>query len=118
MLLERKEFVGDVVRYHGKARVCIVRVLGCIRLGDKLLIKGAKTNLKQEVTSMQTQHRKIREASSGSIISLRINARVRSGDKIYKLIGESKPTVIQHTPTTPTQVGDGSNTGLLIPVLE
>lgn len=82
---ELKE-VGRVTHYFTRIGVAIVSLSDTLAVGDKILIRGSTTNFEQTVESMQIEHKNVSVAQSGQSIGLKVNQRVREGDKVYKVI--------------------------------
>lgn len=77
--------VGKVTHYFTKLGVGIIELSGDLKTGDKIRIKGATTDLKQPVDSMQIEHDKVEEAKAGQSIGLKVKDHVREHDKVYKV---------------------------------
>ncbi|MBS7641168.1 MAG: translation elongation factor-like protein [Candidatus Bathyarchaeia archaeon] len=82
---ELKE-VGRVTHYYTKIGVAVVSLTDTLSVGDRIIIKGTTTNFEQTVESMQIEHKNVSVAHSGQSIGLKVNQRVREGDKVYKVI--------------------------------
>ncbi len=82
---ELKE-VGRVTHYFTKIGVAVVNLTDTLSVGDKILIKGAVTSFEQTVESMQIEHKNVNIAQSGQSVGLKVNQRVREGDKVYRII--------------------------------
>jgi putative protease len=82
--------VGVVTHYFTKISVAIVEMKDTISVGDRILIRGGlqpfTTNLEQIVESMQIEHKNFKSAGTGQSIGLKVNQRVKEGDKVYKII--------------------------------
>lgn len=83
---ELKE-VGRVTHYFTKIGVAVVNLTDTLSVGDKIVIRGASTNFEQIVESMQIEHKNVNVAYSGQSIGLKVNQRVREGDRVYKVLG-------------------------------
>ena len=84
---ERKlKEVGRVTHYFTRISVAVVELSDKLSIGDKILIQGATTNFEQTVQSMQIEHKNITTAEAGQSIGLKVEQRVREGDKVYKII--------------------------------
>ena len=59
-----------------------------LRKGDKIVIRGKKTNIEQTVESMQIEHKPIEVASAGDTIGLQVIDRAREGDEVFKIVEE------------------------------
>jgi putative protease len=82
---ELKE-VGRVTHYFTKIGVAVVNLTDTLSVGDKILVKGALTNFEQTVESMQIEHKNVSIAQSGQSVGLKVNQRVREGDKVYRIV--------------------------------
>jgi putative protease len=81
-----KVFVGKVTHYYPKIGVAVVELQETLRKGDKIEIEGKTTKLTQTVTSMQLNHVDIDVAEKGQSIGLKVEERVREGDKVYRIV--------------------------------
>lgn len=81
-----EEEVGKVTHFYPKISVAVVEVSGTIKVGDRIRIKGKKTDFEQVVESMQIEHKNIAEAKPGDSIGLKVIDKVREGDVVYKIL--------------------------------
>jgi putative protease len=81
-----KILVGKVTHYYPKIGVAVVELQEALKKGEKIEIEGKTTKLIQTVTSMQLNHVDIDVAEKGQSIGLKVEDRVREGDKVYKVI--------------------------------
>jgi len=82
---ELKE-VGRVTHYFTRIGVAVVNLTDTLSVGDRILIRGSTTNFEQVVESMQIEHKNVNVAYSGQSVGLKVNQRVREGDKVYKIL--------------------------------
>ena len=82
---ELKE-VGRVTHYFTRIGVAVVELTDKLSVGDRILIQGATTNFEQVVESMQIEHKNVTTAEAGQSIGLKVEQRVREGDRIYRII--------------------------------
>jgi putative protease len=82
---ELKE-VGKVTHYFTRIGVAVVNLTDTLSVGDRILIRGSSTNFEQTVESMQIEHKNVNVAYSGQSIGLKVNQRVREGDRVYKIL--------------------------------
>jgi putative protease len=80
-----EELVGNISHWFGKISVAGIELIGPIAVGDRLHFLGHTTDFEQEVTSMQVMHQDVSEAGPGDDVGLKVKARVRVGDKVYKV---------------------------------
>lgn len=82
----REELVGTVTHYFGRLQVGVVRLTGSITLGDLLCFRGRQTDFEQRVTSMEIEHTPVETAPAGADLAIKVDQRVREGDKVYRVI--------------------------------
>jgi len=87
--MEKETLVGEVTHYFTAIGVAVVKVKKSFKKGARLHIKGATTDFYQEAASMQINHQDISQAPKGKEIGLKVDQRVREGDKVY-LVEEVK----------------------------
>jgi putative protease len=83
--MENKTPIGEVTHYYDKIGVAIVKLSGRLKVGDTISIEGKTTNFQQKVQSIQIEHINVEQAGEGELIGLKVDQRVREGDKIYKV---------------------------------
>ena len=81
-----EKLIGQVTHYYGKIGVAIVELTDNLRVGDKIHIKGNTTDFEQEVNSIQIEHQNVPLAKKGSAIGLKVENKVREGDKVYLVL--------------------------------
>ena len=80
-----EELVGNISHWFGKISVAGIELIGPIAVGDRVHFLGHTTDFEQEVTSMQVMHQDVSKAGPGDDVGLKVKARVRVGDKVYKV---------------------------------
>ena len=82
--VEKKE-IGKIIHYFSKIGVAVIELSDEIKVGDKISIEGATSNMQQTVSSMQIEHENVETAEAGKSIGMKTSDRVREGDIVYKL---------------------------------
>jgi len=77
--------IGKVSHYYTNIGVAVVELSKALAKGDKIQIKGATSDFKQTVASMQIEQDKIEKAKKGQSIGLKVKKHVRQNDVVYKL---------------------------------
>ncbi|MBS3135073.1 translation elongation factor-like protein [Candidatus Woesearchaeota archaeon] len=77
--------IGEVFSYYSKIGVAAIKINSALKKGDKIHIKGSTTDFNQTVSSMQIEHKKVDSAKKGDDLGIKVDDRVRPGDKIYKV---------------------------------
>ncbi|MGA2667193.1 MAG: translation elongation factor-like protein [Patescibacteria group bacterium] len=77
--------IGKITHYYDGLEVGIVELKAALNAGDKIKIKGHTTDIDQEVTSMQVEHKDVEAAKKGDVVGLKVTGRVREGDQVYKV---------------------------------
>ncbi|MCM8786942.1 MAG: hypothetical protein NC935_02690 [Candidatus Omnitrophica bacterium] len=80
----KEKEIGTITHYFDKISVGAVKLRGNLCLGDKIHIKGKRTDFTQNITSMQLNHKDITEAKKGWEIGIKVIQRVYEKDKVYK----------------------------------
>ena len=78
--------IGRVFNYYSKAGVAAISITaGELSVGDTIMIEGATSSVTMEVGSMQKEHARVPKATAGQSIGIKVPARVRPGDRVYKI---------------------------------
>jgi len=81
-----EEVIGKVTAFFARPVVAGIELVGTIKVGDKIHIKGHTTDMELTVDSMQIDNVNVNEAKAGDNIGIKVSDRVRRGDTIYKVI--------------------------------
>lgn len=76
--------VGEITHFYDKISVAIAKFKTTVKKGQKIWIKGAHTDFKQIIGSMQYEHESIDVAKPGLQVGIKVGKLAREGDKIYK----------------------------------
>ncbi len=76
--------IGKVTHYFTNIGVAVIELSGALKEGDKIQIKGATSDFKQKVASMQIEHEKLEKAKAGQSIGMKVKDHAREGDSVYK----------------------------------
>lgn len=84
-----EEQIGYVSNFYKNISVAAIEIINrSVSLGDKLHFRGHTTDFELIVDSMQVDHKAVTEAKKGNSIGLKVPARVRRHDKVYKVIAD------------------------------
>ncbi len=76
---------AEVTHYFPHVNVAVLRIkIGEIRVGDELHFKGHTTDFMEKVLSMQIDHQPVPSAKKGDDFGVKVQARVRAGDLVFK----------------------------------
>lgn len=79
-----EEKIGKVVGFYTHINVAAIQLTnGGLKVGDKIHIKGATTDITQKVDSMQIEHKEVKQAKKGSSVGIKIKDRARPNDTVY-----------------------------------
>jgi len=81
--------IGKITHYYDHIRVAVLSLTGKLSVGDKVHIHGHTTDLVQEVTSMEIEHKKVSSVGPGDEVALKVNEPVREGNIVYKIVDEA-----------------------------
>ena len=81
------EEVGIITHYFPKVDAAVLKITkSALSVGDKIVIKGHTSDFKEKVLSMQLDHTPIQNAEKGMEIGLKVKAKVREHDVVYKIM--------------------------------
>ena len=80
--------VGKVTHYFDHINVAVLALSEGIHVGDSLHFLGHATDFKQEVKSMQIEHKAVDAAKPGDDVALQVEQRVRPNDAVFKVQGQ------------------------------
>ena len=81
-----EELVGEVSHWFGNIGVAGIKLSGDLAVGDRIHIIGHTTDFEQAITSMQLDNQDVDEASAGDEIGVKLEARGRPGDDVFKVV--------------------------------
>lgn len=72
-----------MTHYFGHIPAGIIKLTAPLKVGDKIHFKGATSDFEQEVTSMQIDHKDVKEAKKGDEVGIQVTDRVREEDEVF-----------------------------------
>ncbi len=79
--------VGEITHFFSRIQVVVIKITkGSLKVGDRIQIKGRRTNFNQIVESIQIESVDVKEARQGQLIGLKAKKKAREGDKVFKLL--------------------------------
>jgi len=75
--------IGEVTHFYGGLGVAIVKFNKTVSVGEAIRFKGATTDFKEIIKSMQFDHKEINKAKKGQEVGIRVKDKVRDGDKVF-----------------------------------
>jgi putative protease len=85
--MAEETMIGVVADFFARPMVAAIELTAPLKLGDRIHIKGHTTDLEQTVDSMQVHNAQVVEAQAGDGVGIKLTARVRKGDSVYKITG-------------------------------
>ena len=82
----KMEEIGRVAGFFAHPSVAIVELTAMLKIGETIYIKGHTTDVQQQVESMQVDHQPVEAAQPGQSVGLKVNARCRQHDIVYRLM--------------------------------
>lgn len=76
--------IGSVTHYFGHLSVAAVSLKAPLTVGDRIHIRGHTTNVVQNVTSMQVDHKPVEQAVPGDDVAINVAEHVRENDQIFR----------------------------------
>jgi len=82
--MAKSKSIGKISSYFSNINVAALELTDKLKIGDKIRIKGNTTDITQEVTSMQIEHKPVKEAKKGDSVGIKVDDKVRPNDLVYK----------------------------------
>ena len=80
---KKPKVLGKISHYYDRIGVAVVDVESTLKLGDRVLIKRGKKELKQKIASLQVNRTTIKSANAGETVGLKVDAVVERGATIF-----------------------------------
>jgi selenocysteine-specific translation elongation factor len=80
-----EEEIGKVMDFFARPVVAGIDLTAPVKVGDKIHISGATTDMEITISSMQINNVNVAEAKAGDAIGIKVPDRVRRGDRVYKV---------------------------------
>ena len=76
--------IGTVTHYYGGIKVGIFKFTKPVKIGEEICVKGATTDFKQTINSIQFDHKPIASAQKGKEVGIKVKKKVREGDEVFE----------------------------------
>ena len=76
--------IGEITHYYGHLAVAVIKFNRKFEVGEKVHFKGAHTDFVQIIDSMQYDHQSIKSAKKAQEVGVKVDEKVREGDKVFK----------------------------------
>lgn len=80
-----EEEIGRVSDFFARPVVAGIDLSATLRVGDKIHIRGATTDMELTVDSMEINNVAVKEGKAGDAVGVKVPDRVRRGDRVYKV---------------------------------
>lgn len=80
---QEEKLIGKVTHYFPKVEVAIVKLKDSLEIGERIKFKKEDQEFDQVVTSMQIEHKDIKEAKKGQEIGIKVDKKVKEGWEVY-----------------------------------
>jgi len=84
--------IGEVTHYFSRVGVAVLKIAEPLRKGDWIRIHGHTTDLRQQIGSMEIEHRQMEEAGPAEDVAIKVSDRVRVGDSVYRDADDASTT--------------------------
>ena len=71
--------LGKVVHWYNKIGVAVVKLLGPLKVGDRIKVKKGETEFEDSVVSMQLDHAPVSAAKKGQEIAIKLSQPAKDG---------------------------------------
>lgn len=78
--------IAKVTHFYDKIGVAVVEVKSQkLQVGDTVKISGHDKEFKQKITSLQVEHKQVKEVPVGETCGMKVDQAVKPGDVLYLL---------------------------------
>ena len=79
------KLIGKITHYFSDIKVAVIALSSPLKVGEEIrIIGGEQTDFKQEIKSMQVEHKQIKVAKKGDSIGLKVKEKVHKGYRVFK----------------------------------
>ncbi len=82
--MEELREVGIITHFFSRINVAVIDVTDTISVGDRIFIKGPTTDIEQTINSMEIEHEKVKQATAGQSVGMKVDGYARENDTVYK----------------------------------
>lgn len=84
---EKREgkLIGRITHFFGNLGVAVIEVSDRLRVGDTVRIVGGDADFEQKIDSMEVDHKKVREATRGNSVGVKVPQRVHEGYRVFRI---------------------------------
>jgi putative protease len=75
--------IGVVTHYYGDISVAVIKFKQPFKKGETVHFKGATSDFKEKIKSMQYDHKPVESAKKGQEVGVKVGDKVREGDEVY-----------------------------------
>ncbi len=83
--MEEQE-IGVVDHFFSKISVGMIVLIGALKVGDTIHIKGKQADFSQVIESMRIEFDSVDEAKEGDKVGIKVDQPLHASDKVYKVI--------------------------------
>lgn len=76
--------IGAVTHFYNHIKVAVIKFKTAFKSGGEVHFRGATTDFKQKLASMQYDHKQIAVAKKGQGVGVKVAKRVREGDLVFR----------------------------------
>ena len=77
--------IGVITHYYRKIGVGIIKCKIPFKAGIEIRIQGATTNFSQMISSLQYNHKEVKNTKKCQLVGVKMKKRVREGDVVYRV---------------------------------
>ena len=80
--------VGRINHYFDHINVAVLTLTETIHVGETLHFLGHSTDFRQEITSLEIEHKAVESAKPGEDVAMKVTQRVHPNDAVFRVEGE------------------------------
>jgi putative protease len=81
--MEEENEIGIVSGYFNHVSVAAIKLSATLKVGDRIRIKGATTDIELDVEEIQIEREPVEKAKKGEHVGIKVPEKVRPNDKVF-----------------------------------
>ena len=77
--------VGKVTHWYDKIGVAVVKLVGALRMGDKIKVRHGEKEFEDNVLSMQVDRKDVPSGAKGDEVAIKLSDKTKEGASIFKV---------------------------------
>lgn len=77
--------IGKVTHWYDKIGVAVVKLVGALKMGDKIKVRHGDKEFEDNVLSMQVDRKDVPSGAKGDEVAIKLSDKTKEGAAIFKV---------------------------------